>query len=70
MFQVDATYAGQGSSTAWIDLLFGAYIDKTVYTESCGMAPNDLFLAPEVYAGGTETGTFASACRATAWTTP
>lgn len=56
MFQVDATYEGQESSTAWSDLLFGAFIDNTVYTESCGFAPDDLFLAPEVFEGGTATG--------------
>lgn len=56
MFQVEATYQGESSSTAWADLLFGVYVDGSVYSESCGVIPGDLVDAPEVFAGGTATG--------------
>lgn len=58
MFQVDATYNGQASSTAWADLLFGVFIVDSVYTEVCGFIPDDLSFAPEVFTGGTATGNF------------
>jgi hypothetical protein len=56
MFQVDATYQGESSSTAWTDLLFGVYVDGSVYSEPCGAIPDDLFETPEVFAGVTATG--------------
>ncbi|GAA2134462.1 DUF308 domain-containing protein [Glycomyces algeriensis] len=57
MFQVDAVYEGEESRLAWDDLLFGVYFDNTLYTDICGaVVPDDLYLAPEVYAGGTATG--------------
>jgi hypothetical protein len=57
MFQVDATYEGEASRLAWDDLLFGVYFDNTLYSDVCGaVIPDDLFLAPEVYAGGSVTG--------------
>ncbi|WP_205326223.1 DUF4190 domain-containing protein [Glycomyces sp. YM15] len=56
MFTVDATYQGEESSTAWADLLFGVFVEDSVYTEACGFIPDDLFYAPEVFTGGTATG--------------
>lgn len=58
MFHVEATYQGEASSTAWVDLLLGVYIDSTVYTEACGFIPDHLSVAPEVFAGGTAAGDF------------
>jgi hypothetical protein len=56
MFQVAATYQGESSSTAWADLLFGVYVDGSVYSEPCGTIPGDLLDAPEVFAGSTAKG--------------
>ncbi|GAA2171298.1 hypothetical protein GCM10010403_45740 [Glycomyces rutgersensis] len=56
MFQVAATYQGEESSIAWTDLLFGVYVDSSVYSEPCGIIPGDLVGAPEVFAGGTASG--------------
>lgn len=58
MFKVDATYQGEASSTAWADLLFGVFVDNSVYTEACGSIPDHLSYAPEVFAGGTASGNF------------
>ncbi|MDA1359337.1 hypothetical protein O1R50_06875 [Glycomyces luteolus] len=57
MFQVEATYEGEGSRFAWDELYFGVYFNNTLYTEYCGAEiPNDIAYLPEVYAGGTVTG--------------
>ncbi|MBO3733504.1 V-type ATP synthase subunit I domain-containing protein [Glycomyces niveus] len=58
LFTVDATYNGEASSTAWADLLFGVFIEDSVYTEACGFIPDHLSYAPEVFAGGTATGDY------------
>lgn len=56
MFHVDATYQGESSSTAWADLLFGVYVDGSLYADPCGVIPGDLFDSPEVFAGATAAG--------------
>jgi hypothetical protein len=56
MFQVDATYEGDESGFAGEELLVGVTFNNTVYTEYCGVIPNDFFYTPEVFAGGTVTG--------------
>lgn len=56
MFQVDATFEGEGSRFAWDDLVFGVYFDNALHTEYCGIVPNDLLSAPEVYANGAASG--------------
>ncbi|MDN3238786.1 hypothetical protein [Glycomyces tritici] len=58
MFRVEATYQGEASSFAWSDLLFGVFIEDSVHSGACGVIPDDLFNAPEVFAGGTATGNF------------
>jgi hypothetical protein len=56
MFQIDATFEGEGSRFAWDDLVFGVYLDNALHTEYCGIVPDDLLSAPEVYAGGAVAG--------------
>lgn len=56
MFRVDATYQGEESGFAWSDLLFGVFIEDSVHSGVCGVVPEDLFNAPEVFAGGTVSG--------------
>ena len=61
MWEVEATYMGTESGTAWIDLdwkivgsegnSFGSGMD-----DSCGVAPNDLFNKGETFPGGVVTG--------------
>ncbi|THV42339.1 hypothetical protein [Glycomyces buryatensis] len=56
MFQVDAIYEGSDSGFAWDDIELGIYFNNTLYTDECGVIPNDLFETPEVYEGGTASG--------------
>ena len=63
MFQVNATYEGNESSSPWLNLYLGVYIDGVLYEDDfgdCGLLtiPNPYTEAPEVYAGGTSTGNF------------
>jgi hypothetical protein len=58
MFQVDATYEGEDSAFAWDQLMLGVSFNNTVYTEYCGIIPDDFWTTPEVFAGGTATGNF------------
>jgi hypothetical protein len=56
MFQVDASYEGEASKSAWDELFFGVYLDNALHTQYCGFLPNDLSSAPEVYEGGSVSG--------------
>lgn len=56
MFQVDASYEGEASKSAWDELFFGVYLDNALHTQYCGFLPNDLSSAPEVYQGGSVSG--------------
>jgi hypothetical protein len=56
MFQVDASYEGDASKSAWDELFFGVYLDNALHTQYCGFLPNDLSSAPEVYGGGSVSG--------------
>jgi hypothetical protein len=58
MFEVEATYQGDASGFAYWDLTFGVYMEATVYTSQCGLIPDDLSLANEVYPGGVSTGNY------------
>jgi hypothetical protein len=56
MFQVDASYEGEASKSAWDELFFGVYLDNALHTQYCGFLPDDLSSAPEVYEGGSVSG--------------
>lgn len=56
MFQVNASYEGEASKSAWDELFFGVYLDNALHTQYCGFLPNDLSSAPEVYQGGSVSG--------------
>jgi hypothetical protein len=58
MFQIDATYEGDESAFAWDQLMLGVSFNNTVYTEYCGVTPDDFWTTPEVFAGGTVTGNY------------
>ncbi|MCH7231192.1 hypothetical protein L0U85_10060 [Glycomyces sp. L485] len=56
MYRVDATYIGGDSSFAWDDLQLGVAFGNTLYTDYCGVIPDDLAEAPEVFKDGTVSG--------------
>ncbi len=56
MYRVEATYLGADSAYAWDELELGVAFDNAVHTEWCGVIPDDLLDAPEVYADGTASG--------------
>jgi hypothetical protein len=64
MFRVNATYEGTDSSSPWLSLYLGVYIDGVLYEDDYGgdcvgqIISESYIDAPEVYAGGTSSGNY------------